>query len=226
MTPLEETFGINNVVLVDGVPTTLGLYDLCSHYVDHRLDVIVRRTQYRLERAQARLHIVDGLLIALDNIDLVIAIIRGSDDVAEARRELMEPTRPDRDPGDAHPRHAAATPDRARDAEARRRSATSCSRRIDDYTGCSASETRQRTVVLNELAELVDEYGRRTPHGHHRADDIAGLPEPRRRSSSTTSFRRRRASSRCRPRATSAAPRPRVPSAPHPAATTSSSPRR
>ena len=78
LTPMEETFAINNVVLVDGVPTTLGLYDLCRHYVKHRLDVVVRRTQFRLRKASERVHIVEGLLIALDNIDLVIAIIRGS----------------------------------------------------------------------------------------------------------------------------------------------------
>ena len=89
LTPLEESFGINNVALVDGVPTTLGLYALCQHYVDHRLDVIVRRTEYRLARAEDRAHVLLGLLLALDNIDQVISIIRGSDDASAARSELM-----------------------------------------------------------------------------------------------------------------------------------------
>ena len=89
-TPLEETFGINNVVLVDGNPTTLGLYDLCHHYVEHRLDVVRRRTAFRLEKARRRLHLVEGLLIALDAIDLVVSIIRSSQDVAEAKARLIE----------------------------------------------------------------------------------------------------------------------------------------
>ncbi len=83
------SFGINNVALVDGVPTTLGLLEMCNHYIDHRLDVVVRRTRYRLRRAQERLHIVEGLLIALENIDEVVAIIRSSQDTPEARERLM-----------------------------------------------------------------------------------------------------------------------------------------
>ena len=78
LTPLEESFGINNVALVDGVPTTLGLYELCKHFIDHRLEVIIRRANYRLSKAQEREHILLGLLLALDNIDKVISIIRGS----------------------------------------------------------------------------------------------------------------------------------------------------
>ena len=89
LTPLEESFGINNVALVDGVPTTLGLYDLCRHYVEHRLDIITRRTEYRLRKARERSHIVEGLLEALDNIDLVIVIIRGAADVPDARVGLI-----------------------------------------------------------------------------------------------------------------------------------------
>ena len=89
-TPLEESFGINNVVLVDGIPETLGIYDLCKHYIDHRLNVVVRRTQFRLERAQERLHIVKGLIIALENIDQVVAIIRGSEDADEAKAALRK----------------------------------------------------------------------------------------------------------------------------------------
>ncbi|MFI5045052.1 MAG: DNA gyrase subunit A, partial [Acidimicrobiales bacterium] len=88
-TPLEESFGVNNVVLVDGTPTTVGLYELCQHYIDHRLDVVRRRMSFRLEKARRRLHLVEGLLIALDAIDLVVSIIRSSQDVAEAKERLM-----------------------------------------------------------------------------------------------------------------------------------------
>jgi DNA gyrase subunit A len=90
LTPLEENFAINNVALVDGVPTTLGLGDLCRHFVNHRIDVVVRRTRFRLRRATERAHLVEGLLIALDHIEQVIAIIRASADVATARTALME----------------------------------------------------------------------------------------------------------------------------------------
>ena len=89
LTPLEETFAINNVVLVDGVPTTVGLWDLCHHWIQHRLEVVVRRTEFWLRKWEERLHIVAGLLIALDNIDRVIEIIRASADTPEARSSLM-----------------------------------------------------------------------------------------------------------------------------------------
>lgn len=89
LTPMEETFGINNVALVDGQPQTLGLRELLSVYVDHRLDVVRRRCEYRRGKRQERLHLVAGLLIALDNIDEIIALIRESDDTAAARSRLM-----------------------------------------------------------------------------------------------------------------------------------------
>ncbi|MFD6813836.1 DNA gyrase/topoisomerase IV subunit A [Enteractinococcus coprophilus] len=88
-TPLEENFGINNVALVDGQPQTLGLKDLLSVYVDHRLTVVRRRTAHRLGKRQDRLHLVEGLLLALVDIDEVIEIIRTSDDAAAARERLM-----------------------------------------------------------------------------------------------------------------------------------------
>lgn len=88
-TPLEENFGINNVALVDGQPQTLGLKDLLSVYVDHRLTVVRRRTAHRLGKRKDRLHLVEGLLLALVDIDEVIEIIRTSDDAAAARERLM-----------------------------------------------------------------------------------------------------------------------------------------
>lgn len=88
-TPLEENFGINNVTLVDGQPQTLGLRELLRVYVDHRLTVVRRRTAHRLGKRQDRLHLVEGLLLALVDIDEVIEIIRTSDDAAAARERLM-----------------------------------------------------------------------------------------------------------------------------------------
>ena len=159
MTPLEDTFTINNVALVDGVPTTLPLYDLCQHYVTHRLDIIQKRTEYRLVRAQDRLHIVLGLLIALDNIDQVIAIIRGSETVPEARAELVAQL----DLSEIQATHIL-------DMQFRRLVGLEKQKliderdtlvsTIDDYEKLLASETRQRKLVLAELMELVESHGR------------------------------------------------------------------
>ncbi len=89
LTPLEDTFTINNVALVDGEPQTLGLRDLLGVWVRHRLDVVRRRSEFRLEARRDRLHLVDGLLIAILDIDEVIQIVRAADDAAVARERLM-----------------------------------------------------------------------------------------------------------------------------------------
>src|SRR3954453_22535065 len=88
-TPLQTTFGANMVALVDGVPRTLGLKAMLRHYVDHQREVITRRTKSRLERAERRAHILEGFLIALDTLDAVIELIRGSRDAEEARGGLI-----------------------------------------------------------------------------------------------------------------------------------------
>ena len=90
LTPLEDGFSINNVALVDGGPRTLGLKELLQVYVDHRLSVVTRRSQYRLARRRERLHLVEGLLVAILDIDEVIQVIRTSDDSDAARTRLME----------------------------------------------------------------------------------------------------------------------------------------
>ena len=89
-TPLEDSFGINNVSLVDGQPHTLGLRELLEVFVRHRLTVVTRRTRFRLGKRRERAHLVDGLLIAILDIDEVIAVIRSSDDAATARSRLMQ----------------------------------------------------------------------------------------------------------------------------------------
>ncbi len=88
-TPLQDSFGYNMVSLVDGVPRTLNIGDMLGYYLDHQMEVIERRTQFRLDQARARAHILEGLIIAVDNIDEVIKIIRGSDDTADARANLI-----------------------------------------------------------------------------------------------------------------------------------------
>src|SRR5918912_460090 len=89
-TSMQTTFGANMVALVDGVPRTLGLLPIVKNYVDHQRDVIVRRTKYELREKEARLHILEGLLVAIENIDEVIELIRGSSDPDVARDGLME----------------------------------------------------------------------------------------------------------------------------------------
>jgi DNA gyrase subunit A len=88
-TPLQDSFGYNMVSLVDGVPRTLNIAEMLGYYLDHQMEVIERRTQFRLDQALARAHILEGLIIAVDNIDEVIKIIRGSDDTADARSNLI-----------------------------------------------------------------------------------------------------------------------------------------
>ena len=89
-TQLQSSFGVNNVALVKGRPHTLNLKDLIKHFVDHRHDVVIRRTEYELKEAEKRAHILEGYLIALDNLDEVISLIRNSKDPDEARDGLME----------------------------------------------------------------------------------------------------------------------------------------
>ncbi|BCM69999.1 MULTISPECIES: DNA gyrase/topoisomerase IV subunit A [Streptomyces] len=90
LTPMEESFGINNVALVDGQPLTLGLKELLEVYLDHRFDVVRRRSEFRRGKKRDRLHLVEGLLTALVDIDEVIRIIRSSENSAQAKERLME----------------------------------------------------------------------------------------------------------------------------------------
>ena len=89
-TSLQNTFGVNNLALVNGVPKCLSLREILSHYIDHQVDVVTRRTRFDLKKAQARAHILEGYLMALDHIDEVISIIRSSQTDAEASSRLVE----------------------------------------------------------------------------------------------------------------------------------------
>ncbi len=184
LSPLEESFGINNVVLVNGVPTTLGLYDLCRHYIEHRLEVVVRRTQFRLDKARDRLHILEGLLIALDAIDEVVAIVRSSQDAAEARERLIE-------------RFSLTAVQAAHilDMALRRLTAlakleleteaTELRADIAGYEKILASEDRRRTLVLKELGALVDKHGQDRRADIVLADDIPVFEVPKEVEAST-----------------------------------------
>src|SRR5579859_4973292 len=89
-TPMQTTFGVNMVALVDGVPRTLSLRSMISHYVDHQREVIVRRTKHELAQREARAHVLEGLLVALEHLDEVIALIRAAADRETARNQLVE----------------------------------------------------------------------------------------------------------------------------------------
>ena len=90
MTSMQTSFGVNMIVLVNNAPRQLGLKDVLQCYLDHQIDVTVRRTRYDLKKAEDRAHILEGLKIALDHIDAIISLIRGSKDTAAAMDGLME----------------------------------------------------------------------------------------------------------------------------------------
>ena len=126
LTPMEDSFGINNVALVDGQPRTLGLKELLATYVGFRIRVVRRRTEFRLRKRKDRLHLVEGLLIAILDIDEVIQLIRTSDDAAAARARLISVFDLSEAAGRVHPRAPAAPahqvlPHRARDRARRAR---------------------------------------------------------------------------------------------------------
>ncbi|WP_219825419.1 DNA gyrase/topoisomerase IV subunit A [Nonomuraea typhae] len=158
LTPMEETFGINNVALVDGEPRTLGLRELLQVYVDHRLEVVRRRSEYRRRKREERLHLVDGLIVALLNIDEVIQVIRSSDDSAQARQRLMEVF----DLTDVQAAYILDTPLRRLtryDKLELDREKAQLSEEIAELSAILASPERLRQVVSAELAEVAKKYG-------------------------------------------------------------------
>jgi len=158
-TPLEESFSFNNVVLVDGEPKTLGLYDLCHHYIEHRLSVVVRRTKFRHQKASDRLHIIQGLLIALDSIDEVVAIIRRSEDTTAAREALMKKFKLSQIQTDHildMPLKRLTALEKLRIEEERDDLVAA----IEGYEKLLKSSAQQRKLVLNELNEAVEKFGK------------------------------------------------------------------
>ena len=158
LTPMEETFGINNVALVDGQPRVLGLLELLTIYVDHRLDVTRRRCEYRRRKRQERIHLVDGILIALLNIDEVIQVIRGSDDSAQAKRRLMEIF----DLSEVQAQYILDTPLRRLTRYDRlelEREQETLRAEIAELTEILESDTRLREMVSGEMAEMAKKFG-------------------------------------------------------------------
>ncbi|MDO4909122.1 MAG: DNA gyrase subunit A [Corynebacterium sp.] len=155
---LQTNFGVNMLAIVDGVPRTLRLDQMISHYVDHQIDVIVRRTQFRLDEAEKRAHILRGLVKALDMLDEVIALIRRSPTVDEARTGLMELLDVDEVQADAIlamqlRRLAALERQKIIDELAE------IEELIADLKDILARPERQRQIVHDELAEIVEKYG-------------------------------------------------------------------
>jgi DNA gyrase subunit A len=158
LTPMEETFGINNVALVDGQPRTLGLKELLTIYVDHRLEVTRRRTEYRRRKREERLHLVDGILIALLNIDQVIQVIRSSDDSAEAKRRLREIF----DLSEIQAQYILDTPLRRLTRYDRlelEREQETLRAEIAELTEILESDARLRELVGGEMTELAKKFG-------------------------------------------------------------------
>jgi DNA gyrase subunit A len=157
-TQLQDTFGANMVALVDGVPRTLPLDAFVRHWVTHQVEVIRRRTQYRLRRKRERLHIVSGLLKAIDAIDEVIALIRRSQDVDAARDGLIQLL-------DIDELQATAILDmqlRRLTALSREELQTERDKLIADITDLDdvlRSDGRKRSIIHEELAEIVEKYG-------------------------------------------------------------------
>ncbi|MGH8824031.1 MAG: DNA gyrase C-terminal beta-propeller domain-containing protein, partial [Jiangellaceae bacterium] len=179
-TQLQDTFGCNMVALVDGVPRTLPLDAFVRHWVTHQIDVIVRRTQYRLRKAEERAHILRGYLKALDALDQVIALIRASATVDDARAALIDFLDVDTLQADAIlemqlRRLAALERQKILDEYEERM------REIAQYNDILSSPDRQRQIIRAELAEIVDRYGdeRRTrivaAEGDLTAEDL--IPE-------------------------------------------------
>ncbi len=179
-TQLQDNFGCNMLALVDGVPRTLPLDEFVRHWIIHQIEVIERRTRYRLRKAEERAHILLGLLKALDALDDVIALIRASATVDDARTGLMALL-------DIDELQATAI----LDMQLRRLAALERQKIIDehdelkakiaDYNDILTNEARQRSIVSEELAEIVEKYGdeRRTRIIAAEGDDVHGGPHRR-----------------------------------------------
>lgn len=157
-TSLQENFGANMLAIVDGVPRTLALDGFITHWIAHQIEVIVRRTQFRLDKAEADAHIQRGYAKALDALDEVIALIRRSPDVDEARKGLIKLLKIDELQADAilalQLRRLAALErqkifDRLAELE----------KEIAEYQAILKSESRQREIITSELGEIVAKFG-------------------------------------------------------------------
>jgi DNA gyrase subunit A len=157
-TPLQDTFGANMVALVDGVPRTLRLDQMIRYWVHHQIEVIVRRTRYLLRKAEERVHILRALIKAIDQIDAVIALIRGSESAAAAQQGLIDLLEIDEIQArailDMQLRKLAALERREQQEQYDQLMAE-----IAEHEAILASPERQRQVVSTELAEITEKFG-------------------------------------------------------------------
>ncbi|MBL3666846.1 DNA topoisomerase IV subunit A [Streptomyces sp. M2CJ-2] len=177
LTPMEESFGINNVALVDGQPLTLGLKELLEVYLDHRFEVVRRRSEFRRGKRRDRLHLVEGLLTALVDIDEVIRLIRSSENSAQAKQRLMERF----SLSDIQTQYILDTPlrrltkfDRIElEAEQER-----LNKEIEELTRILESDAELRKLVSAELAAVAKKFGndRRTVLLDASAAPVAAVP--------------------------------------------------
>ncbi len=176
-TPMQVTFGVNTVALVDNVPRTLSLREVIGHYVDHQREVIIRRTKYELRRAEERAHVLEGLLIALTNLDEVIALIRGSQDPETARTGLVERYELTVIQAQAIlqltlSRLTALEADKIKEEHA------DLLERIKELREILGDESKINALIKEELAEIAETYGdeRRTEITHAEGEiDIEDL---------------------------------------------------
>jgi DNA gyrase subunit A len=177
LTPLEDSFAINAVALVDGQPLTLGLKELLQVYLEHRFEVVRRRSEFRRQKATDRLHLVDGLLIALLNIDEVIAVIRTSDDTAAARERLMQVF----DLTQIQADYILDTPLRRLtryDNLALEREQSELRASIEELTALLESDALLRKTVSTELKELSDKHADPRRTVLLESDGVAAGPVP------------------------------------------------
>ncbi|MCB5163701.1 DNA topoisomerase IV subunit A [Streptomyces bambusae] len=177
LTPMEESFGINNVALVDGQPLTLGLKELLEVYLDHRFEVVRRRSEFRRTKRRDRLHLVEGLLVALLDIDEVIRLIRSSENSAQAKERLIGHF----SLSEVQTQYILDTPlrrltkfDRL-ELESERDRLTG---EIDELTGILESDTELRKLVSAELAAVAKKFGteRRTVLLESAGSPVAAVP--------------------------------------------------
>ena len=170
-TQLQDTFGVNMLALVNNEPKVLNLHQMLTYYLEHQEEVVTRRTKYELNKAQERAHILEGLLIALDNIDEVISIIRGSESVNVAKQKLIERF------GLSDAQSQAIVDMRLRTLTGLEREKIEAEynelmKRIDELKAILADNKKLLMVIREELSIIMDKYGddRRTAIGYDEFD--------------------------------------------------------
>ena len=157
-TQMQTTFGVINIALVGGVPRTLTLPEMLQAYIAFQKEIVIRRTKFELDKAETRAHILEGLLVALDNLDQVISIIRKAPDVDAARDCAHGHLRAHAPAGAGHPRPAAPEAHRPRARQGQARSTTSCWPASRSCASCSATSEPSTTSSRDELLEVKRLY--------------------------------------------------------------------